>query len=242
MKKLFSICVFVGLVSSFPQQLVTNKYGLEVVDNAENYAELISQDSTKILFDLEDFIPGIITDVRYATDNNFYGSPVYSEEKIFLRSTAAQALLLVQNELKEQNKSLKIFDAYRPYSVTVLFYEKIKDTNFVASAYTGSRHNRGCAIDLTIVDIASGKELKMPTEYDDFTERAASDFMDITEDEKANRELLHSIMIKNGFVPLRSEWWHFDFRDWKKFEITDISFSDLDKIYSEYKEKYFYAR
>lgn len=242
MKKIILIYIWVFFNSLLPQQLQENKYGLLVVDNVDLYAELVSVDSSKLLIDLEDFIPGIIPDIRYATDNNFYGSPVYSDEKIFLRTKAAEALWLVQKELLKQNKSLKVFDAYRPYSVTVLFYHKIKDTNFVASAYTGSRHNRGCAIDLTIVDLASGKDLKMPTEYDDFSERAAADFMDITEEEKANRDLLQSLMIKNGFVALRSEWWHFDFSDWKKYEITDISFSDLEKIYLEYKEKHFYDR
>src|SRR4030042_3318698 len=173
MKKIILLFCFGFISSVFPQELKENEFGLKVVDNEELYSAMISEDSSKLFIDLEDFIPGIIPENRYATDNNFYGFRVYDDDRIFLRKTAAEALFQIQEELLEQDKCLKIFDAYRPYYVTVLFYEKIKDTNFVASAYTGSRHNRGCAVDLTIFDLKTGKDLKMPTEYDDFSEKAS---------------------------------------------------------------------
>lgn len=242
MKKIFFLLVLVNLTPLFAQQIAENEYGVRVVDNIYLYETLIAGDSTKLFIDIRDFIPGIITDVRYASDNNFYGSAVYDEDAVFLRRSAAEALFMVQQELLAQNKALKIFDAYRPYSITILFYEKIRDTNFVASAYTGSRHNRGCAVDLTIADLLTGDELKMPTEYDDFSEKAAVDYMNISDEEKANRNLLQDVMKKYGFLPLRSEWWHFDFPDWKNYEITDISFNELRKIYLEYMEVKEYAR
>jgi zinc D-Ala-D-Ala dipeptidase len=239
-KNILFVIIFCGLLYS--QQIEYNKYGLQVVDNPEIYGILIESDSTKLLVDLEDYIPGVKLDILYATADNFYKEPVYPRGKAFLRLPAAEALKNVQNELARQNKSLKIFDAYRPYGVTLLFYEKIKDTNFVASAWTGSRHNRGCAVDLTIIDLDTGEELKMPTEYDDFTERAAIDYMDIPDNEKQNRNLLQSLMQKYGFSPVKSEWWHFDYHDWKKFEITDISFDELEKIYLSFKEINEYVR
>jgi zinc D-Ala-D-Ala dipeptidase len=242
--KMKKILVLVALTSlfSFPQQVSYNNYGLQVVDNTVLYLNQVEMDSTKLFADLEDIIPGVLLDIRYASTDNFYGEPVYPTKKTFLRLPAALALKSVQDELSKQNKALKVFDAYRPYSVTVLFYEKIKDTNFVASAWTGSRHNRGCAVDLTIVDLSSGKDLKMPSEYDDFTEKAAIDYMGGTEEERINRELLQSLMQKYGFKSLRSEWWHFDFSDWKKYEITDLTFNDLEKIYIEHKEINDYGR
>jgi zinc D-Ala-D-Ala dipeptidase len=235
MKKYIFLLSFIFSVV-YPQQIATNKYGLQVVDNPELYKVLLSEDSSKMLVDLEDYIPWIMTDIKYASEDNFYGQPVYPEGKVFLRHPAAEALKNVQDELLKQGKVLKVFDAYRPYSVTVLFYEKIKDTNFVASAWKGSRHNRGCAVDLTIADLKTGKELRMPTEYDDFTERASIDYMDISTEEKNNRNLLQSLMQKYGFKPLKSEWWHFDYYEWKKYELTDISFDDLEEIYLESKE------
>jgi zinc D-Ala-D-Ala dipeptidase len=239
-KTVFFFLIFT--LSSLAQEVSLNKYGLPVVDSKELYIRTVEFDSSKLFVDLEDLIEGVILEIRYASDDNFYGSPVYNDEKAFLRTPAAEALVKVQEELQLMNKGLKIFDAYRPYGITLLFYEKIKDTNFVASAWTGSRHNRGCAVDLTIVDLSSGEELKMPTQYDDFTEKASIDYPDVTSEEKQNRELLQKVMIKYGFLPLKSEWWHFDFSEWKKFELTDIDFDELEEIYLEYKEVNEYAR
>lgn len=234
MKIIIFFLVFFNYLHS--QEAELNEYGLFVCGTHKSYVALIQKDSSKLFVDI-DIIPGIRKDIRYATRNNFYGSPVYEEQKAFLRLPAALSLAEIQEELLKQNKCLKIFDAYRPYSVTVLFYQKIKDTNFVASAWTGSRHNRGCAVDLTIVDLKTGRELEMPTPYDDFSDKAAADYKDITPEEKTNRDLLQSLMQKHGFILLKSEWWHFDYYDWKKYELADLSFSELEKTYTDYKEK-----
>jgi D-alanyl-D-alanine dipeptidase len=133
----------------------------------------------------------------------------------------------VQNELNKSGIGLKIFDGYRPYSVTVKFYELASDKSFVANPKDGSRHNRGCAIDLTLINLKTGKELEMPTPYDSFAPEAAANFDKLSEQVLKNRALLINTMEKNGFKVLSNEWWHFDFNGWKNFELMDIPFEDL---------------
>ncbi|HSP87341.1 MAG TPA: M15 family metallopeptidase [Ignavibacteriaceae bacterium] len=211
-------------------QTKLNQYGLYVIDNLDSYYSSVEQDSNKLLVDLEKYIPGIVLDIRYATKNNFVGEPVYNIPKAFTRLPVAKALKKVQNELKKENLGLKIFDAYRPYSVTVQFFKKVKDTNYVASPKKGSRHNRGCAVDLTIIDLKTGKEIEMPTAYDDFTEKAASNFNDFPKKIIENREKLKKIMSDNGFKVFYSEWWHYDFKGWENYELVDISFEELSGL------------
>jgi zinc D-Ala-D-Ala dipeptidase len=204
-----------------------NEYGVPVVDNPEVYYSLVQKDSSKMLVDLEKFIPGIKLDIQYATENNFLRKPVYEIPKAFLRLPAAESLKKIQEALNVKGMGLKIFDAYRPYRVTVIFYEEYEDTTFVASPWRGSRHNRGCAVDLTIIDLESGEELRMPTDYDDFTEKAHVEFENLDAEIINNRQLLLDIMQENGFKVYSHEWWHFDYEGWDKFELLDISFEEL---------------
>jgi D-alanyl-D-alanine dipeptidase len=189
---------------------------------------MTEEDSSRLLIDLEKYIPGIKLDVRYATKNNFFGQAVYKIEKAFLRLPAAKALKKVQQDLNKKGLGLKIFDAYRPYSVTVKFYEKYPDTNFVASVWKGSLHNRGCAVDLTVIDLKSGEEIEMPTEYDDFTKRAGINYSNLPEKQIKNRSLLLAVMVQNGFIPQKSEWWHYNFTGWENYELMDIPFEVLE--------------
>jgi D-alanyl-D-alanine dipeptidase len=138
-----------------------------------------------------------------------------------------ESLSKVQNELNKLGLGLKIFDGYRPYSVTVKFFDIATDKSFVANPKDGSRHNRGCAIDLTLINLRTGKELEMPTPYDSFAPEAAADFKDLRQLVIQNRDLLRSTMEKNGFKVLTNEWWHFDFNGYKSFEIMDIPFENL---------------
>lgn len=224
------LLVFCSLFfTTFAQTIAPNKYGLAVVSSYDDYKALITKDSSQTLVDLEKFIPGIKLDIRYATSNNFFGEPVYNIKKAFARLPAAAALKEVQEELKKKNLGLLIFDGYRPYSVTVRFFEKLRDTVFLAVPWRGSRHNRGCAIDLSIVSLETGKELEMPTPFDDFTPKANAYYKDLPEIQIANRELLKEIMTRHGFAVYSDEWWHYDFLDWKKFNLTDISFEELSK-------------
>ena len=221
------IFVFISSISIFSQNSAKNKYGLSVINSMDKYNKLIEEDSTQKLINLEELIPGIKLDIKYSTDDNFLGKSVYDTAMAFLRLPAAYALLGVEKELEKNNIGLKIFDAYRPYSVTVAFYENYKDTTFVASAWRGSRHNRGCAVDLTLIDLKSGKELEMPTAFDDFTERAYSNYSNLPAGVINNRNLLKSVMEKHGFINYEYEWWHFDFGGWKNYELLDMDFKQL---------------
>ena len=166
-------------------------------------------------------------DIRYATPNNFMKRTLYPVAKAYLRAPAAQALAGVQSELAQRGLGIKVFDGYRPYSVTVAMWEPIQNPDYVADPKKGSRHNRGAAVDLTLIDLKTGAELAMPTPYDDFTPRARQDFNDLPADALANRALLRDVMVKHGFDPLPSEWWHFDFRGWEKFDLLNVAFAAL---------------
>jgi zinc D-Ala-D-Ala dipeptidase len=216
------------LYTSICYAQVVNNYGLAVINDTSFYKKEIERDSLNKLVDLEKFIPRIKLDIKYASEDNFFGIQVYSKPKAFLRLPAAYALKKVEEELNKKGLGLKIFDAYRPYSVTVLFYEKIKDTQFVSSPWQGSRHNRGCAVDVTIINLKTGKEIEMPTKYDDFSLKSNSDYNDIPDTVKYNRALLFNVMRKYGFIQFPTEWWHFDFSGWAIYFLMDLKFDDLD--------------
>ena len=209
--------------------LPKNKYGLEVVRDFETYERLARIDPEKTLVDVERAVPGVVIDVRYATANNFVHTPLYPVAKVFLRVPAARALRDVQQDLAGEGLGLKVFDGYRPYSITERMWEPIRNPDFVADPAQGSRHNRGAAVDLTLVDLRTKSELAMPTPYDDFTSRARQDFTDLPPEVIANRARLREVMMRHGFDPLPSEWWHFDFRGWRKFELMDLPLQELQK-------------
>ncbi len=175
--------------------------------------------------------PTIKLDIRYATSNNFMGRPVYPEARAFLQKPAAKALVKVQNKLRKHGLGLVIFDGYRPWTITKLFWDTVTEEQrkFVANPVKGSKHNRGCAVDLSIYDLNSGSLLPMPSGYDEFTERASPDYKGGTPEETKNRELLRSLMEDVGFTVNPNEWWHFDYTDWEKYAIYDISFDDAAK-------------
>lgn len=202
-----------------------NRYGLAVVPDVKSYTAQVAVDPEKQLVDLASL--GVPLDIRYATENNFMKKPLYPVAKGYLRAPAARALNEVRAELARRGLGVKVFDAYRPYRVTVAMWEPIKNPDYVADPAKGSRHNRGAAIDLTLIDLRTGAEVPMPTGYDDFTPRAAHAFTDLPADVLENRALLRDVMMKHGFDPLPSEWWHYDFRGWEKFELMDVWFDEL---------------
>jgi zinc D-Ala-D-Ala dipeptidase len=168
-------------------------------------------------------------DIRYATPDNFVGKTVYPEARAFLQRPAAEAVVRVHRRLKEQGLGLVIFDGYRPWSITKLFWEVVREDQkkFVADPAKGSKHNRGCAVDLSIFDLKTGKPLPMPSAYDEFTERASPDYAGGTAEETKNRELLRRLMEAEGFLVNPNEWWHFDYKDWQAYAIYDIPFSAI---------------
>ncbi len=170
-------------------------------------------------------------DIRYARSDNFVGKPVYTEARAFMQRDAAKALVRVHKLLKKQGLGLVIFDGYRPWSVTKLFWEVTPDDKriFVANPKNGSRHNRGCAVDLSIYNRKTGEFLEMPTDFDDFTEKASPTYQGASELQIKNRELLRSLMEVEGFTVNKNEWWHFDYKDWQNYGIYDIAFSEIKK-------------
>jgi D-alanyl-D-alanine dipeptidase len=212
------------------QESKKNPYKLNLVSSTGAYINLIQKDSLKRLLDISNSVPGIVLDIRYATNNNFTHKKVYTSARAFARLKVVRALAGVESELAKQGLGLKIFDAYRPYAATLNFWDIIHDTAYVASPVTGSRHNRGCAIDLTLIDLKTGKELQMPTSFDDFTVKAGATYQLIPREVNNNRQMLINIMSKYGFSVYPSEWWHFDFKGWKDYELMDLSFEELDTV------------
>lgn len=222
MRKTFTILLLLPTIL-FAQ----NKYGLRTIRYAE-YKETLKSNPEKELVNLEKFIPGILLDIRYATANNFTKAKIYNLARAYARKPVAESLKKAQAEFNRQGIGIKIHDAYRPYKATVKFYESYHDTTYVASPYRGSRHNRGCAIDMTIYILKTGKELTMPTEYDSFKKEAWPTTPVKDPLIKKNRDLIIGVMERNGFKVNASEWWHFDFVGWEKFEVMDIDFEELE--------------
>lgn len=224
MKRASNLALLLVFLSCTLSCTSANPYGLTVLDRA-GYQRSASADAEKQLVDLASL--GIPLDIRYATPNNFMKQTLYPVAKSYLRAPAAAALASVQRDLAPRGLGIKVFDGYRPYRVTVAMWEPIRNPDYVADPAKGSRHNRGAAVDLTLIDLKTGDELAMPTPYDDFTSRAAHAFDDLPDEVRANRALLREVMEKHGFEPLPSEWWHYDFKGWERFELLDVP---LDRL------------
>lgn len=181
------------------------------------------------LVELTTLDPTIRLDIRYATDNNFMGSRMYEEARAFLQRPAAEALVRVNQALEGRGLGVIVYDGYRPWYVTKMFFEAtpVAQRDFVANPADGSRHNRGCAVDLGLYDRATGAVLPMPSGYDEFSERAFPDYAGGTEEERANREILREAMEAEGFNVYEFEWWHFDYVDWRDYAIGNIPFGQI---------------
>jgi len=183
------------------------------------------------LVELVTLDPTIKLDVRYATTNDFLGTPVYTQARAFLQRPAAEALVRANHELKGLGYGLIIHDGYRPWYVTKIFWDATPDDKkiFVADPQSGSKHNRGCAVDLSLYDLKTGLEVEMPSGYDEMSERAYADYPGGTDEERARRAVLKQAMEKQGFAVIPKEWWHFDYKDWKQYPILNVKFEDLGK-------------
>ncbi|MCE1245341.1 MAG: M15 family metallopeptidase [Firmicutes bacterium] len=175
--------------------------------------------------------PAIKLEIRYATTNNFMGAAFYSEPRAFLQKPAAQAVVRAKEKLAKLGYGILIYDAYRPWYVTKMFWEATpeKQKMFVANPEKGSRHNRGCAVDLTLIDLKTGKPVEMTSGYDEFSERAYSDYVGETSQARWHRELLRKVMESEGFKINPEEWWHFDYDGWQSWKIMNIPFEDIGK-------------
>jgi D-alanyl-D-alanine dipeptidase len=179
--------------------------------------ELVTLDST------------IRLDVRYASTNNFMGEVFYSQARAFLQRPAAEALVRAHRWLAERGYGLLIHDGYRPWYVTKMFWEATPEALrvFVADPSQGSRHNRGCAVDLTLYDRATGEPVLMPSGYDEMSPRAYPDYPGGTARQRWHRELLREAMEAQGFTVYEAEWWHFDYQDWRRYRIGNLRFEEL---------------
>jgi D-alanyl-D-alanine dipeptidase len=178
------------------------------------------------LAELTKLDPTIKLDIRYATSNNFLSTSVYTRPAAYLQRPAAEALLRVHRALASQGYGLLIHDAYRPWWVTKVFWEATPPNlrEFVADPAQGSRHNRGCAVDLTLYDLRTGKAVSMPSVYDEMSPRAYPTYTGGTPAEREHREVLRRAMEREGFTVYETEWWHFDYEDWREYPIVNEDF------------------
>lgn len=186
---------------------------------------------TPDLVDLATIDSTIKFDIRYATSNNFLGAPVYEEAKAFLQRPAAEALGRAAQKLRSLGYGLLIHDAYRPWYVTKIFWDATPDDKkiFVANPKDGSRHNRGCAVDLTLYDLKTGVEVPMTGGYDEMSERSYAFYPGGTSQERWDRERLRNALEAEGFSVYPYEWWHFDYKGWEQYQILNVTFQQLSR-------------
>ena len=184
------------------------------------------------LVELVQLDPTLRLDIRYATTNNFMHRPVYRQARAFLQRPAAEALVRANDSLRPRGYGLLVFDGYRPWAVTKAFWDSAtrqqRAIGFVANPRKGSKHNRGCAVDLTLYGLATGKEVTMPSGYDEFSDRAFPTYAGGSPESRKLRDLLRSAMEAEGFTVLKEEWWHFDYKDWRRYGILDVPFEAIN--------------
>lgn len=235
---LINFCLFIFLAkmsTAANNDSLPNIYHLKVLNQSSEMKASIKASEFNKMVDIKSIIPDIRLELTYTTLENFMHTVLYPPTTTtFLRLPAAQALKKVQDALRKENLSLKIWDAYRPYSVTLKMWDLIHDDRYVADPAKGSGHNRGIAVDLTIVSLKDGKELDMGTGFDNFTDSAHQDYIKLSENVLNNRKLLRNLMVENGFAVFPTEWWHYYYSE-GQFDILDFSFEDLMK--NERKQK-----
>jgi D-alanyl-D-alanine dipeptidase len=170
-------------------------------------------------------------DIRYAGTNNFLGRAVYRQARAFLQRPAAEALVRAHRSLVSDGYGILVYDGYRPWRVTKEFWDTCKpeQRDYVADPSKGSRHNRGCAVDCTLYDLKTGKEVVMPSGYDEPTERSHAGYTGGSQESRRLRDVLRRSLEREGFTVLTNEWWHFDYKDWRKYPILDVPFENFRK-------------
>ena len=221
--------VYCALIVSMAWAQEKQTIELKPIKDKISFYNMVERDSLQAMIELKSLIPTVQYELRYASKNNFTGQRLYPKNThtTYLRRKPAMALAKVAEELKGKGLGIKIWDAYRPYRTTVRFWELIHDERFVANPSKGSGHNRGTSVDLTLVDLKSGKELEMPTPFDDFSPAAFHGALNIDDFRIRNRALLKSTMEKYGFLPLETEWWHYSWQGASAYDVLDLSFKVL---------------
>jgi D-alanyl-D-alanine dipeptidase len=226
------ITVFFILFVSAGLGQVNSSIKLKPIRSKDSFYTMVERDSMLTMIELKSLIPAVQYELRYASKNNFTGQRMYPKNThtTYLRRKPAMALAKVAEDLKEKGLGIKIWDAYRPYRTTVQFWKLIHDERFVANPSKGSGHNRGTAVDLTLVDLKTGKELEMPTPFDDFSPSAFHGATNLDQVRINNRKLLRATMEKYGFVRFETEWWHYYWPGAEKFAVLDLPFRQLNKL------------
>ncbi len=201
-----------------------------VVTSAEMRAS-IQADPAKKLVALQQLIPGLVVDMRYATINNFTHTVLYHHPVALLRTAPANGLRLVQEDLRKKGYALKLFDAFRPLSATCTIWRLVPDRHYAANPRKGSNHNRCLAVDVTLIDLRTGRELDMGTAFDNFTDSAHHDFYTLPAQVLTNRRLLKQTMRKYGFGMVPTEWWHYQWHNDRDYEVIDLDFDELKYFY-----------
>ena len=181
------------------------------------------------LVEVETLDASVKLDIRYASTNNFLGRPFYSQARAFLQRPAAEALVRAHKRLEKDGYGILVHDGYRPWSVTKAFWDATpaNKKDFVADPAKGSRHNRGCAADITLYDRRTGRVVEMTSGYDEMTERAYPDYQGGTAEQRRLRDLLRAAMEAEGYMVFEYEWWHFDYKDWRRYRIGTLNFEAL---------------
>jgi D-alanyl-D-alanine dipeptidase len=186
------------------------------------------------LVELVTLDPTLHLDIRYATANNFTSHPLYTEARAFLQRPAAEALVRAHRSLRPEGYGILVFDAYRPWSVTEFLWDSASESDrkhkFVADPEVGSIHNRGCAVDVSLYDLKTGRPVEMPSQFDEFSERAYPTYRGGPAEARALRDLLRKAMEAQGFQVSNEEWWHFDYRDWAAYRLLDVPFEEIGEI------------
>ncbi|MFM6923881.1 MAG: M15 family metallopeptidase [Ferruginibacter sp.] len=226
---LFYVLIFILVIPDVVAQDTSfNKYGLWVISDVAELQKTIAKDPSKKMVDLKQTNATLLFDLRYAGKNNFTHQKLYPSIKTtYMRKAAADSLAVVQQELNKKGLGLKIFDAYRPYSVTEKLWEPVKDDRYAADPKKGSGHNRGIAVDLTIIRLTNKEELNMGTGFDNFSDTAHHSFNNLPDTILQNRLLLKASMEKHGFKELDTEWWHYYLPNTTRYELLDMDFKKL---------------
>lgn len=201
-----------------------------VIHNLKVYKKSIKANSNNTVVALKQYITPLFSDFKYATINNFTHHILYVNPDVYVRLPTAIALKKIQEELALKGVGLKFFDAYRPYSITKKMWKIVPDERYAANPAKGSDHNRGAAVDVTLINITTGEELAMPTYFDEFSEKAHHNYKDLPAEVLQNRELLKTTMEKYGFEALSTEWWHYSLLHAARFPLLNLSFKQLKHL------------
>ena len=172
------------------------------------------------------FDSSLVLDLRYATENNFINIKVYQPEACYLQKETAERLTRAQAKLMKSGYCLVIFDAYRPLHIQYEMWRLLPDTRYIADPAKGSNHNRGCAVDVSLLK-SGGSAVAMPTDFDDFSEKAHLSYINFPEEVINNRAILKNAMVSEGFMPLETEWWYYSDPECYKYPLLNIPLSDL---------------